>query len=97
MKKSTLHLFGLETQRFNYYIEFQLSIISLIQKLYLLNFWQIMATTVNLLMFMFYLQLRLFKNQALAGLPQLPPFSDLILTPWAPFQYIIMTLGCAFF
>ena len=57
-----------------------------------------MATTVNLLLFMFYLQLRLFKSSHSIGLPQLPAFSEMILSsPWAPLQYVFITLFCAFF
>ena len=60
-KESAIYFFGLNRDMFEYRVEVRVH--WMIVKLFRLNFWNIVACMVNMLMIMFYLQLKVWRDR----------------------------------
>lgn len=90
---SSISFFGLDSQRFMYSLEISVSLFGLLNKLYVINFWHIIATTLNMLMFMFYLQLKVSSDNAKT--PNLNSYSSIIFKEFMALKILAMNLICA--
>lgn len=61
-RDGSITFFGLNAAHFNYEVEISVSMKELVKKLYIMNFWPMVATTINMLLFMFYLHLRTWSK-----------------------------------